>query len=289
MKKPRVKKAPTRKRASKSPPKKSTPTIIDRHQWTHDGAEVLILKHVGTDGETYNGFRWPLTVGATVENPNWSTAQTCESGGLFGWAWGFSLGDGKEPDWTAIWIVFGAVPADVVSLSGKVKAHRATVRYVGDWQGATNFVLAGQMAWVHHAAQGAASATGERGAASATGWSGAASATGWSGAASATGESGAASATGWSGAASATGWRGAASATGGSSIAAVTGFSGRTQGGPYSALALAWWNPTEKRQEMRAAEIGIGDGSDGKLKRDVWYRLDTLGQFVEEAPTRRTE
>jgi len=76
-------------------------TLIPRHAWTHDGTEVLIVKWVGKDGETSNGFRWPLTVGATVESPNWGRTATCESGGLFGWAWGVSIGEGKDPDWTA--------------------------------------------------------------------------------------------------------------------------------------------------------------------------------------------
>ena len=32
---------------------------------------------------------------------------------------------------------------------------------------------------------------------------------------------------------------------------------------------------------MRAAEIGVGDGSDGKLKAHVWYRIDAAAKFVE--------
>jgi hypothetical protein len=32
---------------------------------------------------------------------------------------------------------------------------------------------------------------------------------------------------------------------------------------------------------MRCAEVGIGDGSDGKLKAKIWYRLDSDGKFVE--------
>ncbi|HLG99809.1 MAG TPA: hypothetical protein VKX49_26100, partial [Bryobacteraceae bacterium] len=187
--------------------------IIPAHKWTNGGSEVLILKCVERDGSSYGGFRWPLEVGADVEAPDWNISAEC-GGGLHGWPWGFSMGDGREPDWSGKWIVFGSDPADVVDLGGKVKAKRGTVRFVGDWQDATNFILAGQIAWVHQAARGAASATGWSGAASATGASGAASATGWSGAASATGASGAASATGWSGAASATGASGAASAPG---------------------------------------------------------------------------
>jgi hypothetical protein len=255
--------------------------IIPRHQWTHDGAEVLCVKFVEKDGSSHGGFTWPLTVGAEVIAPDWTDKAEC-GGGLHGWPWGFSLGEGKDPVWEATWLVFGAQPADVVNLDGKVKVRRAVVRYVGDWQGATGFVLSGQMAWVAQAAGGAASATGWRGAASATGESGAASATGRSGAASATGEKGAASATGWMGAASATGRRGAASATGEASAAVVTGNHGHVQCGAYGVLALAWLNQSANRYEMRCARVGIGDGSDGTLKAKVWYRLNDAGEFVED-------
>jgi hypothetical protein len=227
---------------------------IPRHQWTHDGAEVLCVKFVEKDGASYGGFKWPLTVGAEVIAPDWTEKAEC-GGGLHGWPWGFSLGDGKDPVWEATWIVFAANPGDVVELDGKVKVRRAIVRYVGDWQGATAFVLSGQMAWVAHAASGAASATGGRGAASATGWRGAASATGG---------------------------MGAASATGAASAAVVTGLDGRAQCGVYGVLALAWWNPTAERYEMRCARVGGGDGSDGTLKAKTWYRLNEAGDFVED-------
>jgi hypothetical protein len=61
----------------------------------------------------------------------------------------------------------------------------------------------------------------------------------------------------------------------------VTGIGGKARGGPFGVIALAWWNEKAQRQEMRAAEIGVGDGSDGKLKRDVWYQLDADGKFTE--------
>jgi len=34
---------------------------------------------------------------------------------------------------------------------------------------------------------------------------------------------------------------------------------------------------------MRCAEVGVGDGSDGKLKAHTWYRIDASGAFVESA------
>jgi hypothetical protein len=33
---------------------------------------------------------------------------------------------------------------------------------------------------------------------------------------------------------------------------------------------------------MRCREVGCGDGTDGKLKAGVWYRLNERGEFQEE-------
>ena len=171
------------------------------HQWTHDGEHVLILKCVNADMTSHNGFVWPQS--GPVRPDTWSRNPDCESGGLFGWPWGLSFGDGKQPQYDGKWIIFRAHPADVILVGGKCKAvpnddkgRCPEVVYCGDYAGALAGVLPGQIAWVQHAASGAASATGMRGAASATGWRGAASATGERGAASATGARGAASATG---------------------------------------------------------------------------------------------
>ena len=265
--------------------------IIPAHQWTNGGTEVLLLKCVGADGITHQGFCWPLTVGATLEAPDWIPNNKC-GGGLHGWPWGLSPGSGKDPTWDTPWLVFAAKPEDVVEITegggGKAKTRSGRIVFVGDWQSASLFVLPGQMAWVHQAARGAASATGDSGAASATGASGAASATGDRGAASATGWRSAASATGWrsaasatgdSGAASATGERGAASATGERGAAVVTGENGKAQAGPYGCIALAWWNAKQNRCEMRCARTGPGRGL---LKPNVWYRLNARGQFAED-------
>ena len=127
----------------------------------------------------------------------------------------------------------------------------------------------------------ASSATGDRSASSATGDRSASSATGDSSASSATGDSSASSATGDRSASSATGYSSASSATGYSSAAVVTGLYGKAMAGKYGCIALAWWNEKEERGEMRCAETGCGDGSDGKLKSEVWYTLDDDGEFVE--------
>ena len=267
-------------------------TRIHPAQWTNGGDEVLCVKCVDRDGSSRGGFRWPLTVGATVEAQDWDPKPIC-GGGLHGWPWGFCIGEGKDPDWSGVWIVFGSKPEDVVwaeegELAGKCKARRAIIRFVGTWGEATNFVLAGQITLIQHNSSGSASATGDNGSASASGDSGSASATGYrgsasasgdSGSASATGDSGSAVATGYSGSASATGYRGSASATGYSG-SAVAGVSGKARAGKFGCIAIGYWRA--ERQEMRCAEIGVGDGSDGKLKANTWYRLDGAGKFKEE-------
>jgi hypothetical protein len=102
-----------------------------------------------------------------------------------------------------------------------------------------------------------------------------------SSASSATGDSSASSATGYRSASSATGYSSASSATGYSSASVSTGLDSKAMAGEYGCIALAWWNEKEDRAEMRCAETGCGDGSDGKLKSEVWYQLDEKGAFVE--------
>lgn len=74
---------------------------------------------------------------------------------------------------------------------------------------------------------------------------------------------------------------GASSATGDSSAAIVTGLEGKAASGRFGCIALSWWNKEKNRAEMRCAEVGCGDGSDGKLKANTWYTLNALGQFDE--------
>jgi len=150
------------------------------HEWTHDGDKVLLLKCVNKDGTSYGGFQWPLTVGESVEAPDWNPTPEC-GGGLHGWPWGLAMGDGTAPDYSAQWLAFSADPAEVVNLGGKAKTKRATIVASGTYLECHLTVLKGQIAWTQHASNGAASATGCRGAASATGENGAASATGWRG------------------------------------------------------------------------------------------------------------
>ena len=73
-----------------------------------------------------------------------------------------------------------------------------------------------------------------------------------------------------------------AATSGDCSPAVCAGVNSRAKAGKYGCVALAWWNEKEERAEMRCAEVGCGDGSDGKLKSSVWYRLDKGGCFYED-------
>ena len=172
--------------------------IIPAHQWVDKNGEVLILRFSDKTGKSWNGFQHPMTVGETVTAPDWDPTPKC-GGGIHGWPLGLSMGDGKSPVWDALWQVYGALPENVTGNlegGGKCKFRTGVLRYLGDWQAATNFILSAQIRWAQQASSGAASSTGDSGAASSTGDRGAASSTGDRGAASSTGYSGAASSTG---------------------------------------------------------------------------------------------
>ena len=279
---PKTKRPPVPKPAQTPEPLVTQPAEapkIPAHQWPNADGLVLILRCDNKDGISKNGFQHAMKVGETITEPQWNPTPAC-GGGIHGWPLGLGIGDGKNPDWQGVWRVYGAKPEDITgNVDGvlKCKFRTGVLLFIGTWYDATNYCLSDQIKWVHHNASGSASSTGESGSASSTGWSGSASSTGERGSASSTGERGSASSTGASGSASSTGESGSASSTGVSSAAMVTGIDGKVKAGQFGCIALAWWNVKEQRTEMRCALTGC----DGGLKADVWYTLDTFGNFVE--------
>ena len=263
--------------------------MIAKH--TDENGYVLIVKCLNRDGTSKNGFIWPKS--GPVNNPHCSRKADCESGGLFGWPWGLGIGDGRDPDACADWLVFRAKPENVIDLAGKVKAvpgdngELPEVVYFGSQAGAMAFTMSGRVKYIESQSSGSASATGVsgsasatggRGSASATGESGSASATGESGSASATGGSGSASATGLSGSASATGERGSASATGKQGCAIALGENGRAKGAVGCWLTIAEWHMVFGNWQRIDVQTIIVDGE--KIKANTWYSLKN-GQFTE--------
>ena len=70
-------------------PKKSTKTQAT--------PTMLGLRTCKKDGTSYHGFKWPLTIGAEVEAPDWSPRAKCGHG-LHFLPWGD--GDGGLLDWS---------------------------------------------------------------------------------------------------------------------------------------------------------------------------------------------
>ena len=103
---------------------------------------MLLLKtvgSVGSDGSAYNGFKWPLEVGAVVTAPDWKPTASCGNG-LHGIPWG--EGDGSLLNWSndAKWIVFEAPEKDVICFDRKAKCHTAIVRCVGSLDEAAEYL-----------------------------------------------------------------------------------------------------------------------------------------------------
>jgi hypothetical protein len=103
---------------------------------------ALVLRTCFADLTSHSKFQWPNEVGAMVEAPDWIKSDECGNG-LHGWLYG--QGDAgvsdsiRHPD--AKWLVVEVVIADMVSLGGKVKFPRCTVRHIGDKHSATQYLL----------------------------------------------------------------------------------------------------------------------------------------------------
>lgn len=72
-------------------------------------------------------------------------------------------------------------------------------------------------------------------------------------------------------------------------ISASAGINSKGMSGKWGCVVLAFWNAAESRTEIRCRETAGGDGSDGKLKAGVWYRLNKIGEFVECPNTKSRE
>ena len=101
----------------------------------------LILRTCAKDGTSYGNFRWPLTVGAIVEAPDWDHIPRCGNG-LHGALHG--EGDGGLFNWSAdaVWMVVEADDDWIIDLGGKVKFPACVIRHVGDQRSATGYIMA---------------------------------------------------------------------------------------------------------------------------------------------------
>ncbi len=113
---------------------------------------ALVLRCCGPEGESYGGFKWPLTVGEKVEAPYWRKTPECGNG-LHGWLWGegdLSVSERMHaPD--AVWLVLEVAEKKIIDLRGKVKFPACIIQFVGKKEEAANFIIAngGQGRRVH--------------------------------------------------------------------------------------------------------------------------------------------
>ena len=127
--------------------------IIPIHQWTNGGDRVMLLKCVNPDMTSYDGFIWPTS--GEVKSDRWDGKPTCDGGGFFGWPWGLGIGIGKDADWHGKWIVFSALPENVILVEeGKVKARDARIELVGTFVQCQAVLIRGLVAWGNHHHQG---------------------------------------------------------------------------------------------------------------------------------------
>ena len=85
---------------------------------------MLYLRTTNKDGKTYNGFQWPMEVGAIVTAPDWEPTDQC-CNGLHGLLDG--LGDASHLNFDdgAVWWIVEA--DDAIDLSGKHKFQSCKV------------------------------------------------------------------------------------------------------------------------------------------------------------------
>ena len=128
--------------------------LNDAHKWTNKDGNVLILRGVGEDRTSHNGFKWPA-VGETVTAEDWNDKPEC-GGGLHGWPWSFGVGEGRDICDIAHWQVCAAKPEDVIgNLENgcKCKFRTGTLVYEGDMAGAFALVRAGLEDFVRECAK----------------------------------------------------------------------------------------------------------------------------------------
>jgi hypothetical protein len=89
---------------------------------------IRAVRTVRPDGTSYGGFRWPMTVGATVHAPDWTPSLIC-GGGLHGF---LMQGQANLLDWStdAVWMIVD-LHNPVELAKGKLKAPAAEIVAIG--------------------------------------------------------------------------------------------------------------------------------------------------------------
>ncbi len=236
--------------------------------------EVLVMKCVGPNGESFGSFIWPTKVGAIVEAPDWKPAASCGNG-LHGWLWGLgdlSAAGGRATTDGAVWMALAVIETDVLDLGGKVKFPRCRIAAVGD-KSTIASIIAAQRPANTPAPMFAQAAAGSRGQAAA-GYAGQAAA-GYAGQAAA-GEAGQAAA-GYAGQAAA-GSRGQAAVE--ADGLATCGIGGLVKGGD-NAVLVAMYSTGPMRSDF---SYSVGQVGRAGIEAETWYEgsVDGLRRVADD-------
>ena len=227
---------------------------------TTPNGKWLVLRTVGANWRSRDGFRWHKTVPTIA--PDWDPdpARGC-GGGLHGLLWGCGEASLLSGASDAVWLVVEVDPADVANPDqpNKIRFRAGSVVHHGTREAAVDYLMTHgavglPVVYARHTAGYRGTATaGDRGTATA-GYRGTATAGGY-GTATA-GDRGTATA----------GFRGTATA----------GYGGTATAGYGGALVIAWHD--EWRKRIAVAYVG-----EASIRADTPYRLDDGGNFVEVA------
>ena len=248
--------------------------LNDAHKWTNKDGNVLILRGVGEDRTSHNGFKWPA-VGETVTAEDWNDKPEC-GGGLHGWPWSFGVGEGRDICDIAHWQVCAAKPEDVVwNLENgcKCKFRTGTLVYEGDMTGVFALVRAGLEDFVRECAKneesGNSSTSAQSGDYSKSAQSGNYSKSAQSGYSSKSAQSGDYSKSAQSGDYS------TSESVGANSVIVAAGTSCTAKVGEFGVFALRW---TDDKGHPR---IAVGRVGVNGIKADVAYTVNSKGRIVK--------
>jgi hypothetical protein len=253
--------------------------------------KALAIRTCTATMESYNGFKWPSEIGATVACKDWYPKPVC-GGGLHGLIDGIGNYGLLSNSHDAVWQIVEVERDKCVSIDNdKVKFPSCKIVYSGNMAGALTRI---SQEWIRIALSDAngsvtkddranAATTGYRANAATTG-NGAnaattgnyanAATTGYRANAATTGNGANAATTGEGANAATTGEGANAATTGEKTIAASLGYSGTAKAGKDGALVLTYWDEKKERPRVLVAYVG-----EKGIKVDTEYRLNDKHEF----------
>ncbi len=227
---------------------------------------VYMLRTCGEGGVSRNGHVYPLIVGEVTECKDWDQDPRREcGGGLHGLPNG--IGDANLiPQGKGLWWqVYAVESADCFpAIDGKARWRRGTL--VFSQRQATEDDTTARDAAVAYLA--------ERCPRTGIVWDRVTSGNGGQ----STSGNGGQSTSGYGGQ-STSGYGG--QSTSGYWGQSTSGYWGQCRAGIYGGILIRYWDKDMSTYRVKAGEVGCGDGSDGLLKADTWYRVNEKGDFVE--------